>query len=61
VGADGQRKADLGNGFYRNPIVSGDHPDPTILADGDVYYMTFSSFDRSYPALVIWRSTDLVN
>jgi xylan 1,4-beta-xylosidase len=60
VGADGQRKADLGNGFYRNPIVSGDHPDPTILKDGDVYYMTFSSFD-SYPALVIWRSTDLVN
>ena len=60
VGEDGQRKADLGDGFYRNPIVAGDHPDPTILKDGDVYYMTFSSFD-SYPALVIWRSTDLVN
>ncbi|MBT2246821.1 family 43 glycosylhydrolase [Sphingobium sp. BHU LFT2] len=59
-GADGQRKADLGNGLYRNPIVSGDHADPTILKDGDDYYMTFSSFD-SYPGLVIWRSTDLVN
>jgi xylan 1,4-beta-xylosidase len=60
VGVDGQRKADLGNGFFRNPIVAGDHPDPTILKDGDNYYMTFSSF-YSYPALVIWHSTDLVN
>jgi xylan 1,4-beta-xylosidase len=60
LGADGQRKADLGNGTFLNPIVSGDHPDPTILKDGDVYYMTFSSF-YSYPGLVIWRSTDLVN
>ncbi|WHO40868.1 family 43 glycosylhydrolase [Sphingobium sp. AP49] len=59
-GADGQRRADLGNGTYQNPIVAGDHPDPTILKDGEVYYMTFSSF-YSYPALVIWRSTDLIN
>ena len=60
TGVNGQRKADLGNGYFRNPIVAGDHPDPSILKDGDVYYMTFSSFD-SYPGLVIWRSTDLVN
>jgi xylan 1,4-beta-xylosidase len=59
-GIEGQRTADLGNGTYRNPIIPGDHPDPTILKDGDVYYMTFSSF-YSYPGLVIWRSTDLVN
>lgn len=60
VGAEGQRKADLGNGYFQNPIVAGDHPDPTILKDGDDYYMTFSSF-LSYPGLVIWHSTDLVN
>ena len=47
-------------GTYRNPIVAGDHPDPTVLKDGDTYYMTFSSFE-AYPGLVIWRSTDLVN
>ncbi len=36
-GADGQRKADLGNGMFRNPIIAGDHPDPTILSrDGTV-------------------------
>lgn len=60
VGAEGQRKADLGDGTFRNPIISGDHPDPTILKDGGTYYMTFSSF-FSYPGLVIWTSTDLVN
>jgi xylan 1,4-beta-xylosidase len=59
-GIEGQRKADLGNGAYLNPIIPGDHPDPTILKDGSDYYMTFSSF-FSYPGIVIWHSTDLVN
>jgi xylan 1,4-beta-xylosidase len=59
-GPEGQRKADLGNGSYRNPIMPGDHPDPSILRDGDDYYMTFSSFD-AYPGLVIWHSRDLIN
>jgi len=60
LGVEGQRRADLGDGTYRNPIVPGDHPDPTILKDGRDYYMTFSSF-RSYPAVTLWHSTDLVN
>jgi xylan 1,4-beta-xylosidase len=60
TGIEGQRKADSGDGFYLNPIVAGDHPDPTILKDGDDYYMTFSPFDAC-PGLVIWHSTDLVN
>ncbi|WP_395944540.1 family 43 glycosylhydrolase [Brevundimonas sp.] len=59
-GPEGQRTADLGDGTFLNPIVAGDHPDPTILKDGGDYYMTFSSF-YSYPGLVIWHSTDLVN
>lgn len=59
-GIENQRKADLGNGYYLNPIVPGDHPDPSILKDGNDYYMTFSSFDN-YPGLIIWHSRDLVN
>lgn len=59
-GFDNQRVPDLGNGFYFNPLIPGDHPDPTILKDGADYYMTFSSFD-SYPGLVIWHSQDLIN
>ncbi len=59
-GIEGQRRADLGNGMFLNPIVAGDHPDPSILKDGRDYYMTFSSFD-AYPGLVVWHSRDLVN
>ena len=59
-GIEGQRRADLGDGTFRNPVVPGDHPDPTILKDGADYYMTFSSF-QSCPGAVIWHSRDLVN
>jgi beta-xylosidase len=59
-GIEGQRRADLGNGSYLNPVLAGDHPDPSILKDGATYYKVSSSFDY-YPGLVIWRSPDLVN
>jgi hypothetical protein len=59
-GFDNQRIADLGNGTFLNPLMAGDHPDPSILKDGSDYYMTFSTFD-SYPGLVIWHSRDLIN
>ncbi len=59
-GVEGQRRADLGNGRFLNPIFAGDHPDPAILRDGEDYYLTFSSFD-AYPGIVIWHSRDLVN
>lgn len=59
-GIEGQRKADLGNGTFLNPVFAGDHPDPALLRDGDDYYLTFSSFD-SYPGNIIWHSRDLVN
>lgn len=59
-GVEGQRRADLGNGTFLNPVFAGDHPDPTVLKDGADYYMTFSSFD-AYPGVVVWHSQDLVN
>src|SRR4249919_1361359 len=43
-GVEGQRIPDLGDGRFLNPIVPGDFPDPTILHDGDDYYLSFSSF-----------------
>lgn len=39
-GVEGQRKADLGNGTFLNPIVAGNHPDPSILKDGKDYYLS---------------------
>ena len=60
TGFEGQRKSDLGDGRYLNPIIPGDYADPSILKDGDDYYLTHSSFDAS-PGLLIWHSRDLVN
>lgn len=60
AGLDGQRRADLGNGLFLNPVLSGDRPDPNVFKDGEDYWATFSSFDY-YPAVVIWHSRDLVN
>lgn len=59
-GIENQRRANLGNGTYRNPVLGGDYPDPTVLRVGQRYYLTFSSFESS-PALVLWRSDNLVD
>lgn len=59
-GIEGQRKGDLGDGTFLNPILSGDYPDPTVLKDGEDYYLTHSSFDAQ-PGLILWHSRDLVN
>ncbi|PPV06004.1 xylosidase/arabinosidase [Xanthomonas bromi] len=59
-GIEHQRIADQGDGTFLNPVLAGDHPDPSVLKDGDDYYLTLSSFD-AYPGLPIWHSRDLVN
>ena len=48
------------NGFYQNPVLGGDYPDPSVLRDGKDYYMTHSSFEY-YPGLLVWHSTDLIH
>ena len=45
---------------YVNPILGGDYPDPTIMRDGDDYYMTHSAFDY-VPGLAVFHSRDLVH
>lgn len=47
-------------GYYKNPVMGGDYPDPSILRDGSDYYMTHSSFEY-YPGLIVWHSTDMIN
>ncbi len=39
-------------------ILNGDFPDPTILRDGEDFYLTHSSF-HAYPGLPIWHSKNL--
>lgn len=59
-GIENQRRADLGNGRFLNPILAGDYADPSIVRDGADYYLVCSSFD-AVPGLVVWHSRDLVN
>lgn len=57
---DTKHKSNLGNGYYLNPILDGDYPDPTILRENYDYYLTHSSGVYN-PGLLIWHSRDLVN
>lgn len=49
-----------GPGEYRNPILSGYYPDPSVTRVGDDYYLVLSSFAH-YPGLPIFHSKDLVH
>ena len=45
---------------YRNPVIRGFHPDPSILRVGEEYWLINSTF-HLMPALEISRSRDLVH
>ena len=45
---------------YRNPVLSGYYPDPSITRVDDDYYLVNSSFTH-FPGLPIFHSKDLVN
>jgi len=45
---------------FRNPILRGGYPDPSICRVGDDYYIVNSSFEY-FPGLPIHHSKDLVN
>ena len=48
------------SGTFRNPIIPGYHPDPSICRVGDDYYLVNSSF-QYFPGVPIYHSKDLVN
>ena len=51
--------ANLGNGYYQNPIIFGNFPDPSILRDGEDYYMIHSSV--GFKTMLLWHSKNLVD
>ena len=53
-------KSELEPGTYRNPILAGFHPDPSICRVGDDYYLINSTFSY-FPGLPIFHSADLIN
>lgn len=60
TGRDEIYNAPLNQGEFRNPILAGYYPDPSICrVDGD-YYLINSTFAH-FPGIPIFHSTDLVN
>jgi xylan 1,4-beta-xylosidase len=55
---DAVEKAD--ERHYRNPILSGFHPDPSIARVGDDFYLVNSTF-AYFPGIPIFHSRDLVS
>ncbi len=47
-------------GDYRNPILKGFHPDPSVTRVGDDFYLVTSTFGW-FPGIPVFRSRDLVS
>ncbi|MBQ2334345.1 MAG: glycoside hydrolase family 43 protein, partial [Prevotella sp.] len=45
---------------YRNPIIPGFHPDPSVCRVGDTYYLVNSSF-QYFPGVPIYESKDMIH
>ncbi|MDO3412380.1 glycoside hydrolase family 43 protein [Saccharibacillus sp. CPCC 101409] len=45
---------------FRNPVMSGFYPDPSVIRVGEDYYLVTSSFEF-FPGVPIFHSKDLVN
>ena len=60
TGNDPQQTDRLAAAEYRNPILTGFYPDPSVCRVGRDYYLINSSFVY-YPGLPIFQSRDLVN
>jgi xylan 1,4-beta-xylosidase len=50
----------VGQRTYKNPVISGMNPDPSICRLGDDYYLVTSTFEY-YPGVPVYHSKDLVN
>jgi len=60
TGNDAHFAAPLPAGSYRNPILAGCYPDPSICRAGDDFYLVNSSFVYC-PGIPIFHSRDLVH
>jgi alpha-N-arabinofuranosidase len=59
-GRDPVAAAPLPAGAYRNPILAGFYPDPSLCRVGDDYYLVNSSF-AWFPGIPIFHSHDLAH
>lgn len=50
---------DMGDGFYKNPVLNADYSDPDVIRVGEDFYMVCSDFH--YMGMQVLHSKDLVN
>jgi xylan 1,4-beta-xylosidase len=60
TGRDAVFEQPLPAGSYRNPVLAGYYPDPSITRAGDRFYLVNSTFAH-FPGIPIFESTDLVH
>ncbi len=57
TGTDG---GSLAEGQYRNPVLAGFYPDPSVVRVGEDYYLVNSTFSW-FPGIPVFHSRDLVH
>ncbi len=60
TGRDAVFERPLPPGSYRNPVLAGFYPDPSITRAGNRYYLVNSTF-AYFPGIPVFESTDLVH
>jgi alpha-N-arabinofuranosidase len=55
-----ERGAPPAPGEYRNPIIGGYYPDPSVTKVGNDFYLVNSTF-AWFPGIPVWHSRDLVH
>ena len=45
---------------YRNPVIPGYHPDPSVCRVGDTFYLVNSSF-QYFPGVPLFQRKDMVH
>jgi alpha-N-arabinofuranosidase len=59
AGHDGVFDQPLPAGAYRNPVLAGFYPDPSITRVGNTFYLVNSTF-AYFPGIPVFRSHDLI-
>ena len=52
-------RSDSAATHFRNPVISGFHPDPSVCRVGEDYFLVTSSFEY-FPGVPLFHSRDLV-
>jgi len=59
-GGDPSDRLPAGPGDYRNPVLHGFYPDPSVVRAGRDFYLVTSTF-AWFPGIPVWKSRDLVH